>query len=423
MRFPLHRVNGRRYLADDAGRPFFLHGDVGWSMVAELRREDADIYLKDRAGRGVTGVLVKLLEAYHASNAPRNAYGDGPFVGGRVDFRTPNDAYFAHFDWIVRRAEELGMLVLAAPAYLGAEGRYAGFYQEMVAAGAARLRAYGQYLGRRYAQTQNLLWVMGGDYNPPEKDLVRAVAEGIREGGSKGLMTAHTRAFTSAWEVWQGESWLNVNTVYTYGDVAAAARAEYARPDAMPFFLFESYYENERAYPDIPVVNNAPRHRQQAYEAILGGAFGHMFGSRPVWHFSGPGSQDYRAPDWRAGLDSPGARSMMRVREFFRPLEWWRLAPDLEGQFLRTPKQAPEAPTAAVADDKSFGVAYAPRGGGLSINPAFAGPGASAAWVDPVDGRRVAIATGEGGAGGQVAPPGRNAGDDPDWLLLVRQSA
>ena len=416
--FPLKRASGKRYLVDSADRPFFLHGDTAWSMIAELRREEVDLYLRDRAARGFNATLVSVIEKYHARRAPRNAYGEAPFESGdKVDFATPREAYFAHVDWCVRRANELGMLVLLTPAYLGAEGTMGGFYQEMIAAGARRMRAYGQYLGRRYAQDHNILWVLGGDYSPPEKLLVRALAEGITEGGSDGLKTAHCRAWTSALEQWAGEPWLNVDNVYTYGSLADTARKEYARPERMPFFLLESTYENEGN------AATARRVRQQAYEALLSGAFGHVFGSSPMWHFSGPGTNGVVHPDWRRTLDSAGAHDMMRVRDLFKAIEWWRLAPDLDRRFLRDPGEGQDKPSGALADNGAFGLIYFPKPARVHIDLArLSSPRATARWIDPATGRTEAAEIGarENDGGHAFSPPAVHEGDGGDWILSLQ---
>jgi hypothetical protein len=410
FRFPLRIEPGKRQPLDATGRPFFLHGDTAWSMVAELRREGVETYLQDRAQRGVNGVLCNVLEAFHASNAPRNAYGDGPFRGGKIDFGAPNDAYFQHFDFILRRAAELNILLLAAPAYLGAEGKFAGVYQEMVAAGPAKVRAYGEFLGKRYAGADNILWIMGGDYTPPDLTLVRALAEGIGAGGSKGLISGHPRPYQNAREAF-GESWLTIDDVYTYGSVAEASRRSYVQERLMPFFMFESAYENEGD-------TTQARLRQQAYEALLCGAFGHVFGSSPIWHFSGPGTEGRRHPDWRQGLNSPGMRAMDQARALFLSLPWWTLRPDLEARFLKMPF-AENAPVAAVSEDGAVALLYAAKAATLPLDFRVVA-NARATWVDPVSGARTPL---DGTASGirDISTPGTNAGGDGDWLLLVRR--
>lgn len=409
--FPLRREQGKRHLVDSAGRPFFLHGDTCWSIVAELTREDADVYLRDRAARGVNAILTSTLVRYHARNAPRNAAGAHPFRSGALDFAEPNEAYFAQVDWVFDRAAALGMAVLTAPANFGFGGGQGGFYQELRAVGPERVRAYARYVGARYAGRDNILWVMAGDYTPPEMEIVRAIAAGIREGGSKGLMMAHPRGFQSGFDAFGGETWLDVNTLYTYGSMAEMAAREYARPGPLPFILFESFYENEHDSKPL-------RHRQQAYEALLHGACGHIFGNNPMWYFTGPGLQGVYRDDWKQQLGGEGSRAMQVLREVFLSVDWPRLAPDRDNRFL-PPMGDPLETRPVAATAETFAIAYTPRGGALKVDFGRLRGRPTAAWVDPVDGRRIPV---EGALSGvrDLATPGPNAGAAADWVLVAQ---
>ena len=68
--------------------------------------------------RGTNTVIVSLVEWTFSPDPPRNAYGVDPFTTPG-DLGTPNPAYFEHVDWLVERAADLGILVLAVPCYLG----------------------------------------------------------------------------------------------------------------------------------------------------------------------------------------------------------------------------------------------------------------------------------------------------------------
>lgn len=412
--FPLAVQPGKRYLVDAAGKPFMIKGDTAWSLIAELRREEVTTYLDDRRSRGFNAILVSLIERFYSSNPPHNAYGDAPFVVAD-DFATPNEGYFAHADWVLRQAADRGFLVLLTPSYAGAQGGYEGWYQAMLANGPEKLRAYGRYLGKRYRDFSNILWIQGGDYHPPDKDLVRALAEGIQEQDPDALQSAHGGVESSALEHWRGESWLKMNTVYTYGDVRAASTAQWLDASGMPFLFIEGLYENEHQ-------TTERRLRQQAYQALLTGAAGQVFGNNPIWHFDGPGLFD--APtSWRAALGSRGAASMAHLHRLFDGLPWWTLRPDLEGSFLDQADSADDdEPAAALAADGSFALTYVPVPRAIRLDlDRLAGPNVRLRWYDPAEGRVVGPDQVFKSSIGrvQVQTPGANASGFGDWLLIA----
>jgi hypothetical protein len=93
------------------------------------------------------------------------------------------------------------------------------------------LRAWGQFVGKRYAHLDNILWVNGGDYTPPDKSILRAVAEGLREANPSVLQTVHNGPETLTLDHWSPsrDNWLSINTVYTYGPIYDVMREQSAR--------------------------------------------------------------------------------------------------------------------------------------------------------------------------------------------------
>lgn len=412
--FPLSVAPGGHHLEDAAGKPFLIHGDTAWSLIAQLRRQDVDRYLADRRARGFNAILVSLIERRFASNAPRNAYGEAPFIV-EGDFSRPNEAYFAHVDWVLTRAAEEGFLVLLTPSYAGFNGGEEGWYRAMVAAGPTSLRRYGEYLGRRYSDFDNIIWVQGGDYDVPDKSLVRALAEGIRAQDPDALQTSHGSSESSSLDHWSGEGWLTINAVYTYAP--AFAEIEEQRKHApMPFFLIESIYENEHGATGQWL-------RMQAYQSLLLGAAGQVFGNNPIWHFDGPGI--YSVPvTWEESLESEGARSMTHLRSLIDGLAWWTLVPDQEGGLLvgeQGPRDA--RAVAAAGSDGAFALVYLPSRREIEVDLSrLVGPRVLARWYDPAAGRfspATAAALPADGVhrfGSDLAP---NASGQDDWILLL----
>jgi hypothetical protein len=360
--FPLAIGPNHRYLVDADGTPFLIQGDAAWSLISDPTREEVEVYLADRAARGFNTILVNLLEHRFARHAPANAYGDAPF--GAVPFEEPNARYFDHAHWVIERARAHGMLVLLAPAYLGWHGEADGWWREMKSAGADRLSAYGRFVGERFAQDDNIVWVNAGDYDPPDKSLVRAVSRGIESAAPGRLQTAHIAPETPLRDFWRGDDdWLDVLAVYTYHDVCARTLEANRAADPRPSFLIESFYEHENGA-------EAWRVRAQAYDALLCGAAGQVMGNNPVWHFSDAGL--YPAPgNWWQNLGSDGARSMTHLANIFSGLPWWRLEPDIEARLLvnGTASADPtERTVAARTADGTLALVYLPTARQVTID-------------------------------------------------------
>ena len=118
-----------RHLVQADGRPFFYLADTAWSLFHRLTREEADLYLRNRAAKGFTVIQAVALSENDGLRTP-NAYGERPLVEN--DPRRPNETYFAHVDWVVDRAggarphrrpaPHVGRQVAQPPERAGAEG-------------------------------------------------------------------------------------------------------------------------------------------------------------------------------------------------------------------------------------------------------------------------------------------------------------
>lgn len=401
--FPLEIGSDGRTLVDQRGTPFLLHGDAGWSLISETRRDDVETYLVDRKARGFNAVVVVLID--HVDPL-QNAHGDPPFTAPG-NFATPNEAYFAHADYVVTRAAQLGFLVWLSPIYLGWGGGEEGFYQDAIAAGPEQMRAWGRWVGQRYAHVDGLVWLMGGDYVPPEEGLtlLEEVVAGIREQDDRHLFAAHWSRENSGWQV--DVSWIDVNTTYTRPPVYVKALADREGMHA-PLVLLEGIYENEHGI-------TTARLRAQAYHAMLSGSVGHFFGSWPVWKF---------ADGWQEGLASPGARSMTHLRNLFATLPWWALEPDT-GASLFTGGRGTygNEDYATLARDASgtSAVIHLPSSRELEFDLSTMQGPVRARWYDPAHGIFSDAAPGRfpQESGQRVAAPGRNGAGDQDWILVL----
>lgn len=412
--FPLRVEAGKRYLIDAAGKPFLMNGESAWGLMTKLTREQVLQYLDDRRAKGINTIMVMLVSHHEHIGPSTNVYGQAPFTTVN-DFATPNEQYFTHTDWVLSRAAERGMLVLLAPLYAGYGGTSAqGFWPAMQAAGTTKLQAYGQYVAKRYRGYNNLLWVQGGDFTPTNetgKNLVRAIANGIRIEIPNALQTFHGGRFTNAMAYWgTGEPWLTVNNIYTDQNVVVQyAFQEYART-TVPFFLIEAHYENEHGVDERKL-------RSQAYQAMLSGASGHVMGNWPMWAF---------ASGWQAALNSRGSVTLPHMRGLFEARSWWTLQPDTTGQFMTGGADSGvNRAVAATAADRSFAVAYMPTIRTLTLNLAqMSGPRVNARWCDPANGVCTPVTGSPFNASGSQTflPAANNSGNYGDWTLVLEST-
>ncbi|MBN1772078.1 MAG: DUF4038 domain-containing protein [Deltaproteobacteria bacterium] len=409
--FPVRPSDDGRHLVDASGRAFPMHGEAAWSLLAQLTLEQAEVYLADRRGRGVNTLLVNLLEHYFADDPPRNAYGEEPFTTPG-DLRTPNEAYFARADAVLAAAAEAGMLVLLFPAYMGYGGGAEGWFVEMSARTTAECGAYGRWLGDRYAGLANVVWMAGGDYNPPAGSAGEACGLAIAEGlagripGARG--SYHGARGSHSFDQAAFAALVDYDAVYTGECPAAACLA--AHGHGVPAYLIEGYYENEHGMEPADL-------RRQSWTAVLVCGAGQIFGGTPVWNF-GSG--------WEAALDSVGSRDQARLRAFLDEVAWQRLepAPDLVTSGGGTVDGTDYVAAGRDADGRLAVLYVAASGAGarsFTVDlSGFAGP-ARARFFDPTT---AAWSVAEGSpfaAGGtrSVAVPGLNGAGDGDWVLVL----
>ena len=205
----LEVMGNGRYLQDSTGKPFFYLGDTAWELFHRLNREEADRYLENRARKGFTVIQAVVLSEIGGLDAP-NAYGDLPLLDR--DPTRPNEAYFRHVDYIVDKAEELGLFIGMLPTWgsywkLVGENRIHLFTEESA-------RSYGRFLGNRY-RDKPVIWILGGDQDiqsDAEYALIDAMARGLREGdGGTHLITYHPRGPGRSAERLHKAAWLDFN--------------------------------------------------------------------------------------------------------------------------------------------------------------------------------------------------------------------
>lgn len=179
---------------DQRGKPFLVVGNTAWSLIAELNEKDIKAYLDNRQKRGFNAIIVNLIEHKFSTNAPRTRAGLEPFLKAN-DFSTPDPKYFDFAHKVIWWAGERALSVRLFPAYLRWQGGDEGFFQKIKDGGKDKLTIYGRFIGERFKDWPNIVWVVGGDYAVPKEHAwtITELAASIRAGGAKQLMTVHGR--------------------------------------------------------------------------------------------------------------------------------------------------------------------------------------------------------------------------------------
>jgi hypothetical protein len=406
--YPIRAEKGKRYVVDAQGQPFLIQGDTPWSLITGLTKNEAQDYLRNRAEKGFNSLIVNLIE--HKFNGPQTRDGLLPFTSPS-NLSGPVEAYFQHADWVIQTAAQHKIQIFLAPIYLGYDNGVndEGWYEEVLNAGVEGCRAWGRYVGKRYGQFDNLVWLIGGDRNPGDaSDPVEAFVAGLKEFDNRHVFTAHAAPNNVTTEQFGKGGWLTLNSTYAYDWLLPALRDDYARVHdlGLPYFLIETTYENEHDASDITI-------RRQAYWALLTGATGQFFGNNPIWLFD---------PGWREAMDGQGSRSMAVLKRLFDARPWYSLVPDLDHSMVNDGQEdtgGDESLAAALAEDGSTLLAYIPSARPLHVDLSrMSGKTAAATWFSPQNGK--AQKAGEYPTQGtqEFSPPGEG-----DWVLVIDDPA
>ena len=163
----LRVAEDQRHLIYEDGQNFFYLADTAWELFHKLNREEAFMYLTDRAGKGFT-VIQAVLLAEKDGLRRSNAYGRCPMKingQGAYDPLLPDAdgeySYWDHVDAIIRKAADLNLYIALLPAwgdkFPNTRGEGPHFFNPENA------YAYGKWVGERYRDFGNIICVMGGD--------------------------------------------------------------------------------------------------------------------------------------------------------------------------------------------------------------------------------------------------------------------
>jgi hypothetical protein len=425
---PLKVSPNQRYLVHADGTPFYWLGDTAWELFHRLKREEADTYLKNRFDKGYTVIQAVVLAEIDGLGDP-NPYGEIPLENN--DPTKPREAYFKHVDYIVDKAAELGLYIAMLPTWGDKlfKDRW-GKGPEIF--NTSNAKTYGEWIGNRYKDRKNIIWVLGGDRNPRDQNDIevwRAMAAGIETavgGADKALMTYHPQpndfADGGAGKWFHNDAWFDFNMFQTghcrENNVYDRIQVSYKRTPIKPCIDGESIYENHPVCfnsKDLG-ISSAYDVRKYAWLDVFAGAFGNTYGCHDIWQMYGGGRAPVNGANipWDKAIELPAAGQMQHLRRLIES------RPMLE----RVPNQALIV-SARNANDriqatsgKNYAFIYSAQGKEISVKLGLiAGTKVKATWYNPRDGK--STDAGEAANKGIKVYKAPTSGYGQDWCLVL----
>ena len=428
---PLKVSENKRFLVHQDGTPFFWLGDTAWELFHRLNREEAHIYLRNRAERRYTVIQAVVLAELDGLNDP-NSYGQKPLMDN--DPTKPNEEYFKHVDYIVNRANELGMHIGMLPTWgdkwnQGRSGSGQAIFNPQNA------EAYGEWLGKRY-RDRAIIWVLGGDRSvdgEEHKTILRAMAKGLEKGdGGRHLMTFHPPGGNGSSTWFHGDDWLDFNMrqnghVVDFQPRYAQTKADYDRTPVKPVLDGEPIYE------DHPISFNAKEHghsvaadvRRPLYWGLFQGAFGHTYGNHCIWQMWAPGRRQINAPlmPWHEAINQPGGAQMQHGRALMESRPFLTRIPDdsiiVPHEHLTAIPGVGQKRLVGTRDaEGTYAMIYTPAGRGFKARlDVIKGAKVRAWWFNPRDGKATLIGQFANRNAQEFTPP--TPGENLDWVLVL----
>lgn len=416
--YPLRPGATFRYLVDQNNTPFFMVGDSPQALIGNLSEHEAEVFMTNRARYGINALWINLLCAsYTACNADGTTFdGIAPFTT-QGDLSTPNPAYFDRAAAMIDIAAAHHMVVLLDPIETGS------WLSVLQSNGRAKARAYGQFLGQRFKDKPNIIWMSGNDFqswqNRDDDLLVSAVAKGIADTDPNHIQTAELSYLVSA--TYDDPRWRDIaalDAVYTYRPTYAKELSEHHRKAFAPTFMVEANYEFEHnGGTDGGSTQNL---RKQEYWTALSGTSGQLYGSAYTWRLDG---------DWKHNLDTVGAQQLKYMKQLFQNRPWHQLVPDDKAKVVTGGRgvfseddsiDTDTYATAAATPDGKLVIAYMPDLRTFTVNMGRLSGPVTAKWYDPTRGTYAPAGSGLPNSGPRdFTPPGNNADGDGDWALVL----
>lgn len=432
---PLPRVRvseNNRFLVTEDGKPFFWLADTAWQLIHDLDEAETRQYFADRRDKGFTVIQTVVLAENRFDRT--NAFGHFPIEPRQPDKPIvkdgPDNDYWDDIERVLRLAEEHHLYVGLLPTWgthvttSWQDGLVDGFFTVQNA------EAYGRFIGTRFKEHTNIIWILGGDKAAPtdaSRAIWRALARGIAVGVggsedySKVLMTYHTSGpGSTAWFL-NNEPWMDFHALQSgHGRWALnwiLVEHAYTMKPTVPVIDLETSYPGIKLGSPLTVATDDDA-RRAAYWAVFAGAAGHTYGHNSIWQFFAPGKRPLYAAKtpWRDALDAPSAVQMGHLRRLIEARPFLTQKPDLS--LLAFAQSLPWEMCLALRGD-GYALLYTPTGRTLEMNLGrTSGAKVKAAWFNPRTGETTALGEFEN-KGRRAFDPSGEKEPGNDWVLVL----
>ena len=320
--------DNHRYLIHENGTPFFWLGNTAWLISERLTRDEVEYYLVNEHRAGYNVEQIQVINSIPTFNIYGQQANDASFDMWKFS-KKDQYGYWEHLDFIVDFAASQGIYI-AMDCVWGSQ---------ITKMDIKKAEKYGQFLGERYKDKPNIIWMIGGDVLGDKGTASwDALAKAIRKADPNHVMTFHPRGRTTSSRWFADRDWMDFHMFqsghrrygqrngdgdYTIKDNTEEDNWRYVDltwegNEVKPVI------DGEPSYEDIPQGLHdfsAPRWmdydvRRYAYWAVFAGCFGHTYGHNSIMQFIKPGllaSFGAEKPWWDAMKD-PGYNQMKYLK-------------------------------------------------------------------------------------------------------------
>lgn len=417
----------RRYLVYSNGDSFFYLGDTAWEITWKSRREEVLEYLADRKKKGFTVIQIVVMSHQRLEEfGVINRDGEPFFLNH--DYSMLNPRYFDHLDWIVKTANDSGIVVAMAPLWAAMNELHFDPKHQRFTLSREQSLLIARYVGARYAGS-NVIWIVAGDasYDTRQrKEFWSEFARTLRAAsGHRHLMTIHPSGWTASFDYFDGSAeWIDFH-MYQSSHVAGGDFTWKAGSRGYQLAPRKPVLNGEACYEDIynmfwvgntghnPPFRLRPEHvRQASYESILSGALvGMTYGADGIWQWHKldlPGFEDSQYT-YDQALNLPGSQQMSILKNWMVQWKWYNFVPRPNLLLASDSKYAIQ-----IASNEKYVVAYLPYETRWVSILNLVGHGGKYRWLDPSTGETYSeFLVDEAQVEMKFFPP-----NGRDWVLL-----